>query len=78
MATGASCPRRPKGERGEDQEKEEAEVVWESFRIQAEVRLHTHRHGFLFSILQEVKHFCVCVCVCVHECVCRCRGDSGI
>lgn len=46
-------------------------------RMQAEVRVHTHR--FLLSILQEVTFVCVCtwVCVDVYERV-RCEFSDDL
>jgi len=59
MATGASCPRRPRVEEVRPRE-EEAEVVRESSGYKQRSGC-TRTHRFLFSILQEVKIVCVCM-----------------
>lgn len=66
MATGASCPRRPKGGRGKTERGGGRGSLGE-LRRQAEVRVHTHTHRLLFSILQED---CLCVWLCVYVGVC--------
>lgn len=75
MATGASCPRRPEGGRGKTERGGGRGSLGE-LRRQAEVRVHTHTHRLLFSILQEVKTVCVCGCVCTWVCVCRWLRES--
>ena len=67
MATGASCPRRPKGGRGKTERGGGRGGLGE-LRRQAEVRVHTHT-GSSPAFYRKLRLF-VCVVVCVRGCVC--------
>lgn len=80
MATGASCPRRPKGGRGKTERGGGRGGLGE-LRKQAEVRVlsHTHTHGVpLQYFTGSKKCLCVCLCLCVYVGVRMCRKEWDV